>query len=70
MNVIIIASAKSTSYEGKFSQDCMYTEVLLTNTHNMEANYGRSQEDMRGQWTTYKKMYLWFQTTKADFLKT
>jgi len=35
----------------------------------MEASYGCTQEDIRGQWKTYEKVHLWFKTTKDDLLK-
>ena len=66
---LINATTKGTCHEGQFSQDYAYTKVLSKNATTMEASSGRTQEDIRGQWTTYEKMHLWFQTTKKDLLK-
>ena len=66
---LINATTRGTVHEGTFSHDYLYTKVLSSNASTMEASSGRTQEDIRGQWTTYEKMHLWFETTKQDLLK-
>ena len=66
---IINATVQGTPHEGAFSKGYAYSKVLSSNALTMEASNGRSQEDIRGQWTTYEKMLLWFEATKSDLLK-
>ena len=66
---IINATIKSTPREGTFSEDYAYSNVLTAHALTMEASNGRSQEDIRNQWTMYEKMLLWFKTTKSDLIK-
>jgi len=69
LKTIVNATIKDTYHEEKSSKNYAYTKVLATNATTMEASCGRTNEDIRGQWTTYKKTHIWFKTTKDDLLK-